>query len=126
LYIVDFKDSCIEELGESLDSGPIIKLKEENDGIHEIFSIKKQLVARNGGYRFHIYANEHPPPHFHVKYGEEENSFSLLDASPLHPNNGLKKYFKNIKKWHSKNKEKLITAWNSSRPTNCPVGKYDC
>jgi hypothetical protein len=123
MYKVEFDDECIYELGESLDSGSIIKLKEENDGLHEILSIKKQLIVREGGYGLHIYAKENPPPHFHVKYGQEENSFSIVDCEPLHPNNGLSRYFKNIKKWHSKHKEKLIDAWNNSRPENCPVGR---
>jgi hypothetical protein len=36
---------------------------------------------------------------------------------------GLEKYHRNIKKWYKDNKENVIAAWDSTRPTKCPVGK---
>ena len=75
----------------------------------------------------YVLADEHPPPHFHVKYNGESNSFSLADGTPMHPSNGLKPFFKNISKWYKINKKAVIESWNKNRPDNCPVGAYiDC
>ena len=81
------------------------------------------LVSFGNGFKVEIYANEHPPPpHFHVKYKNEENSFRISDARPLHAD-GLDRHFRNIKKWHALNKTRLVEVWNSTRPAECPVGK---
>jgi len=44
----------------------------------------------------------------------------------FYPDGGLKKWFKNIKKWHKQNKGELISAWNAMRPEGCPVGPINC
>lgn len=75
----------------------------------------------DGAMAIHIYSDEHPPPHFHVKYGSEENSFRIDDGTPLYAK-GLNKYFKSILRWHQKHKPDLISYWNSTRPSDCPVG----
>lgn len=126
MNIFEFTDECIKELGDSLDSGPILRLKEEVDGVHEEVWIEKQLVSHFGAFSVHIYADEHPPPHFHIKYNGDSNSFEIESGDPLHPNNGLSRYFKNVKKWHCKHKKTLIEAWNSSRPSDCVVGPINC
>jgi Domain of unknown function (DUF4160) len=122
----EFHDTCIDSLGKCLDYGPIEQLAEEGDGKQEIRFIQKGLFAKLNGLKIYIYSEEHPPPHFHVIYNDEENSFSILDASPLYPDGQLFKYFKNIKKWHKKHKEALANAWNKSRPSDCPVGRVAC
>lgn len=122
LFIVEFKPESLASLEEDMQRGYIVKLKEERNDGHELVCIEKAAAGTLGALKMHIYANEHPPPHFHVKYNGEENSFSIEDASPLYPDGGLKKWFKNIKKWHSQNKSDLITTWNAMRPDGCPVG----
>lgn len=117
-WIVDFNDECLDDLKSSLDTGPIYLF----DG-QEVQGLNEELIASIGALKVYIYANEHPPPHFHVKYNGEENSFSIHDGNPLYPNNGLKMYFRNVKKWFKGNKEKLISSWNDNRPTDCPVGE---
>lgn len=118
----EFRNECVNALGESLDSGPIHKLKEETDGIHEEVFLQKQLVSRFGAFAVHIYADEHAPPHFHVEYNGDSNSFSIETGEPLHPNNGLSRYFRNVKKWYRKSRPILIDAWNNTRPSDCVVG----
>lgn len=102
--------------------GYIIELAEERDDGTELGYFQKRRVSAQGNLKMFVYADEHPPPHFHVIYNDEENSFRLDDATPLFPNGGLRKWFKNIKKWHGKNKQELYAAWNENRPTDCPVG----
>ena len=125
-WAIEFSSPCVADLVECLNDGPIEQLAEEGDGKHEVRFIQKGLFTRFNGFNIYIYADEHPPPHFHVTYNGENNSFAITDASPLHPNGQLSRYFKNIKKWHVKNKAGLIDAWNGSRPSDCPVGKITC
>lgn len=119
IWIVPFDDPCIEELMDSLELGPIVEL----DG-QEAHLLNEELVSCIGGLSVHVFADEHPPPHFHVKFNGEENSFSINDCTPLYPQNGLKSYFRNIRKWHRDNKKRIVRAWNDNRPDGCPVGKY--
>jgi hypothetical protein len=80
------------------------------------------MVARVNGLAIKIWADEHPPPHFHVAYQGQDASFSIEDCSRLPGVNGLERYEKAIYEWWAYNKHKLIEVWNASRPTHCPVG----
>lgn len=84
--------------------------------------LEEHTVARPNGLKIEIFSKEHPPPHFRVTYGGETNNFRIDTCEPM---NGisLKKWFKTIKEWHSENRAALISTWNSTRPTGCPVGK---
>lgn len=121
-WTVKFDDPAEDVLFHSLCGGAIIELAEETGGKADRVEFKKVLVEKSDGFKFYIYADEHPPPHFHVFFNGQENSFSILDAAPLHPGGGLKKYLKNIRKWHGSNRSRLIEVWNKSRPSDCPVG----
>lgn len=125
-FEIDFTSESLFSLEREMMRGYIIELAEESSDGRERIYIEKAFLGAQGGLKMHIYADEHPPPHFHVKYNGEENSFRIDDATPLHPNGGLKKWFKNIKKWHKENKIELVSAWNSSRPADCPVGPIAC
>jgi len=81
------------------------------------------LVAINNGFKIEIFSNEHPPPHFRVYYQGETNNFRINDCAPLH-GNALQRYYRDIRKWHKRNKGHLIQVWNERRPSDCPVGKY--
>jgi hypothetical protein len=83
----------------------------------------KQLVDRLAGLRIEIYPNEHPPPHFHVKSPEVNASFVIEDGSLLN-GHATPDALQKIKHWHRLAKPKLIEVWNSTRPTDCTVGKY--
>jgi hypothetical protein len=74
------------------------------------------------GFKVEVYAKEHPPPHFHVRCAGGKASFRISDCNML--NGDLAADDRIIKKWHAKNKSKIIRAWNESRPTDCSVGKY--
>ena len=95
----------------------------EEDG--EAFLIEiKQLVARVDGLKIEIYPNEHPPPHFHVKSPNVDASFAIDDCRYLEgkvDNRDKKK----IEYWFKHAKPLLIESWNSTRPSNCTVGRYE-
>ena len=83
----------------------------------------KQLVERLHGLKIEIYANEHPPPHFHVKSPELTATFAIDDCRQLSgqaPASAVQK----IKYWHRFSKPKLVAIWNATRPTDCTVGGY--
>ena len=125
-WIVEFESESLEELEDEMSRGYIIELADESDDGHEHVYFEKAFISQFGSLKMHIYSEEHPPPHFHVKYQGQENSFRIDDATPLYPNGDLKKWFKNIKKWHRQNKQELIDAWNNLRPSDCPVGSVMC
>lgn len=83
--------------------------------------IIKQLVAMQKGLKIEIYPNEHPPPHFHVKCGEINVSFSIEHCELLEGKlDGRRTSL--IKWWHKRSKDKLIDIWNKTRPSDCSVG----
>jgi hypothetical protein len=79
-------------------------------------------VARVNGLSIRIFADEHPPPHFHVSYQGQEASFSILDCSRLRGAKGLERYEGRIRDWWRENQSALVEKWNALRPTDCPVG----
>jgi hypothetical protein len=83
----------------------------------------KQLIERLDGLRIEIYPNEHPPPHFHVRSPEVDASFVIEDCRLL-KGRATREALQKIKYWHRFSKPKLIDVWNSTRPTDCTVGKY--
>ncbi len=115
-WTVEVPPELLRSLAESFAAGPIV----DDEGRVQI---EKRRVDRIDGLTVEIYSDEHGPPHFHVAYGGEGNAFSIEDCQPLH-GDGLRAYFRNIRKWHAENKPRLIETWNRCRPADCPVGAY--
>lgn len=106
----------VSELEDCIAKGPII-----DDFGKRLF--EEELFDRINGLKIELFSKEHPPPHFRVCFQNECNNFSIKDCTPLNGKT-LSRYFRNIKKWHNKNKDQLIDFWNKTRPTDCPVGLY--
>lgn len=86
----------------------------------ELYNIK-QLVAKVNGLHFEINSKEHAPPHFHVKGGDIDATFSINDGKLLHGNiDGRRKAL--VGWWYKHSRDQLITVWNQTRPSDCPVG----
>lgn len=105
----------IEELDESFCQGPMLNER----GLRYL---NEEQVARLNKMAIKIWPDEHPPPHFHVKFAGEDASFSIADCSRLPDVKGLEKFDHNIKAWWKNNKCRLIAVWNDTRPTDCQVG----
>ncbi|WP_083875169.1 DUF4160 domain-containing protein [Afipia broomeae] len=88
----------------------------------EFKNAQLHIVARVDGLRIKIWADEHLPPHFHVSYQGEDASFTITDCVRLQGVRGLERYDHLIFSWWLKNKDALVEVWNSSRPSDCPVG----
>ena len=79
----------------------------------ELYYIK-ELVARVNGLRIYVYANDHPPPHFHVLGGGIDATFRIDDctrmAGDIDPRRqGLLRW------WHSKAHQHLVDAWKRNQ-----------
>lgn len=80
------------------------------------------LVDTTHGLKIEIRINEHPPPHFHVLCQGEDASFAIESGRRLPVNRGLERWEPKIQDWWQNNRLTLVERWNSSRPSNCPVG----
>jgi hypothetical protein len=84
----------------------------------------KKLVARVEGLRIEIYADEHPPPHFHVKAPGIDATFDIRSCELLRGTvPGRERRL--IEWWHRRGRSLLVRLWNQTRPTDCPVGPID-
>ena len=113
-WLIHVSGEVLEELEQSFFNGPI------STGEKHLL-IEKQVALING-LKIEIFANEHPPPHFRIKYQGETANYRICDGKKI--NGGLDKWSRNIKKWHKNNKPRLIECWNEMRPDDCPVGEY--
>lgn len=87
------------------------------------YVIKHFVGLVDGKLRAEIRADEHPPPHFHVRYDDEDASYCLMTGKRLPNVHGLERYDKTVYFWWKRNFEKLVIKWNSTRPGDCPVGE---
>jgi hypothetical protein len=89
----------------------------------ELYHIKK-LVAEIHGLRIEIYHNEHPPPHFHVKAPGIAATFDIRTCELLQGKIPRREQ-RLVGWWHARARSQLVRIWNSTRPTDCPVGPID-
>ncbi len=115
--------SSINDLEENLSSFFQFPCSIEKDENGNSFILEqRQLFDRVGAIKINLYANEHAPPHFHIKGNDIDASFTIESCELL---NGVvpAKVSKKIKHWHKYAKPKLIEFWNNTRPSECPVGQ---
>nr|WP_284691385.1 DUF4160 domain-containing protein [Pinirhizobacter soli] len=70
----------------------------------------KELVGRVNGLSLYIYPRDHPPPHFHLRGGGIDASFSIQDCSLLKGDVDPRRRAL-IKWWHQRVKDKLEATW---------------
>jgi len=119
-WVVDIDDAVAAQLVESIRQGPVLQIK---DG-EPIRSLNEETVARIEGLKIEIFANEHPPPHFRVKYQGSTANFTIAECRRMNGSGQILRFEKNVELWWSINKKTLIETWNRLRPSDCPVGKY--
>lgn len=119
-YVVSVPEELEDELSKSFASGRIIEFTEQGDYVE----LKKVQVDRLGGLKIEIFSNEHPPPHFRVKFQGSTANYRISDCGRINGSGEVVRFENNIIKWWKSNKQKLIDTWNERRPTDCPVGVY--
>lgn len=118
LHLVPIRKELADELENCFLQGPMF----DDDGLRLLV---EEEVGKIDGMSVQIQSNEHPPPHFHVRFAGENASFSLSDGKRLLGIKGLEKFDKNIARWWKLHRCELIDDWNRLRPSDCPVGLVD-
>jgi len=85
----------------------------------------KHLVVQRLGAKYHIYSNEHPPPHFHVSKSGDTASFDLMTGEMLKFSGNPRKLCQTVQREFPHLRPKLIQVWNDTRATDCTVGVID-
>ncbi|MFN8348917.1 MAG: DUF4160 domain-containing protein [Spirosomataceae bacterium] len=80
-------------------------------------------ISRFFGILIQMYFNDHSPPHFHAKYGEQEaligiKDFALLEGKLPAKVHGL------VVEWASLHQEELLRNWELAE-TNQSLNKID-
>lgn len=117
---VDVGGELIAALAESIRQGRVIEIR-DGKGLR---MLTEETVERVDGLKIEVFSNEHPPPHFRVKFQSSTANYQISDCSRLNGSGEVLKYEKNIHLWWNENKTKLIEAWDRLRPSDCPVGRY--
>lgn len=120
-YVVEVPEELEDELSKSFASGRIIEFTDQG----EYVELKKVQVDRLGGLKIEVFSNEHPPPHFRVKFQGSTANYRISDCQRINGSGEVVRFENNIFKWWKSNKQKLIDTWNERRPTDCPVGMYN-
>jgi Domain of unknown function (DUF4160) len=68
-------------------------------------------VAIVGGVRIIFFWNAHPPPHFHVEFGEHRGQISLQTLDLIEGSLPAAKLAA-IRDWASSRREELAACWN--------------
>jgi Domain of unknown function (DUF4160) len=119
-YVIGVTDDLERELATSFAAGRIVEITDKGP----IVEFKKVLVAKLGGVKVEIFSNEHPPPHFRVKFQGSTANYTIKDCTRIKGSGEVVRFEKNILLWWQSNKQQLIDIWDKMRPTNCPVGAY--
>jgi hypothetical protein len=76
-------------------------------------------VSEFFGISIYLYFREHPPPHFHARYGGEEASISIEDLSVVEGRLSPRALGLVIE-WATQRREELLAAWNRARSLEPP------
>ncbi len=77
----------------------------------------RSLVTRHHGYSVCVHSNDHPPPHFHVRWKGESVAFSIETGERLDGYYGLKNRDKFIEIIWNIEKHEIAKKWDETRPS---------
>ena len=67
-------------------------------------------VARVDEIKIQFYWDEHPPPHFHVEYGEHQAQIAI-DSLEIIKGYMPNAQFRKVMRWAKPRKDQLLAAW---------------
>ena len=73
-------------------------------------------ISRFFGITVFMYFDEHNPPHFHVKYGEDRAVISINDLK-LMEGKIQKRALALVLEWANEHRDELLKNWNSLETT---------
>ncbi len=68
------------------------------------------------GIRIEIFTNDHPPPHFHVRFGQMRAKFDIATGNMIKGRMD-KRTVRKVKQWTEFNRDLLMQVWIKSRPS---------
>jgi hypothetical protein len=119
-WTVEIHGPALGALSESIRQGAVLEIVNGNG----VRLLAEGTIGRIDGVKIELFSNEHPPPHFRVKYQGSTANYRISDCSRLNGAGEVLKYEKNIRLWWGENKQDIIASWDKSRPAGCPVGEY--
>lgn len=123
-YVVELDPDLVKPLEDDISQGEIIGYQNGRP-VRKDPEIRIDFqVAFFDGLKVELFSNEHPPPHFRVKYQGSTANFAIADCHPINGDSGVLRYRRNVKRWWKGNKQLLIKIWNERRPSDCTVGEY--
>lgn len=120
-FIVAMPEDLQKELSRSFAVGVVTGFQPDGTPIHYN---TRAYAGAVGGVKVEIFSNEHPPPHFRVKYQGSTANYKISNCSRMNGNGEVLRYEKNIMHWWKQHKADLIAIWDDRRPSDCPVGVY--
>lgn len=87
--------------------------------------VEKHLVHCGSGFKYEVFSDEHPPPHFRVLKGGDSAVFDLRSGAFLHGSGKTKKLRRCVEKTFPEIRGALIKRWNETRPSDCTVGPVE-
>lgn len=80
-------------------------------------------LSRFFGIIIAMYYNDHAPPHFHAKYGNEQASIRIDDGTVVEGRLGLRA-MRLVEEWRALHQTELLEAWNNAQGRQ-PLNKID-
>ncbi|MFH1321088.1 MAG: DUF4160 domain-containing protein [Bacteroidota bacterium] len=81
-------------------------------------------ISRFFGIIITMYADDHPPPHFHARYGEYNARFEI-ESGDLMEGSFPKKQLRLIQAWTELHRDELIENWEESQKDNPEINKIE-
>ena len=73
-------------------------------------------IAIIDGIRIEIFTNDHPPPHFHARFGGRRAKFDIATGDMVKGRMD-KRTTRKVQLWTEMNRDLLMQAWTDSRPS---------
>jgi hypothetical protein len=80
-------------------------------------------ISRFLGIIIYMYYKEHPPAHFHVKYGEYKAVFSIADLK-ITEGSLPRRVISLVLEWAFLHRDELLSDWELARK-NAPLNKIE-
>lgn len=88
-------------------------------------NVEKHLAYRGSGFKYEVFSNEHPPPHFRVLKGSDSAVFDLRTGDFIHGSGKIRKLRQCVSRTYPEIRSILIRRWNETRPSDCSVGPLE-
>jgi Domain of unknown function (DUF4160) len=77
------------------------------------------VISTFYGMIIRVYHSDHPPPHFHVEYGEKEVWIEIASGKVLHGKLSPR-LLGDIEKWRKIHKVSILAAWTAAQAHKIP------